>query len=314
MGKINESNGTMRDPIQPTEFEITDGKTKGMFSKNPIFYGKTRKEEFRVTASVGRGGFAVIYEAIGPKFNPFAIKTVKSEDEVESSSIINEGRILEQIQCDNVLRLHYFHDGTFYDELPPYLILEYARDHLLNMISRRSVYGGQFTKNELLNMFLQLSRAMLIISQKFVHHDINPANILVVGSTLKIADFGVSDPINTPLNESRFREYRRWDYVAPEFWTATNGTIEMDVYSMGLVFYEAATLNYAYHVSKEGDTKTAHKHAHIFQVPKNPCEVNRQFHPDLSRMIMKMIAKDPQDRFHDWSEIIDELGTIKGDS
>jgi eukaryotic-like serine/threonine-protein kinase len=314
MGKIDESNGNSPDPIHPTEFEITDGKTKRMFSKDSIFYGKTRNEKFRVTGSVGSGGFAVIYEAIGPKWNHFAMKTVKSHDEVEFSSIINEGRILEKIQCDNVLRLYYFHDGTFYDELPPYLILEYAQDTLLNMIYKRYVYGGQFSTHQLLNIFLQLSRAMQIISQEFVHHDINPANVLVVGSTLKIADFGVSAPINTPMNESRFTEYRRWDYVAPEFWTATNGTMEMDVYSMGLVFYEAATLSYAYHVSKAGDTKTAHKQAHVFQIPKNPCEVNRQLHPDLSRIIMKMITKDPQGRFHAWSEIFDDLGTIKGDT
>ncbi len=280
-----------------------------MFPKDTIFYGKSPADTFRIISGPLTGGFAGIYEALDRNYHSFAIKTIQSKEDLEKESIVNEGLCLELVQCHNVIKLHYFHDGVCYSDLPPYLILEYAEGKLLTEIDKRIVYFGQFSMKDLMNIFLQLSCGMLTISgREVVHNDINPSNILLVGnSTFKIADFGVSERMGQPIHNPRLRHYRRWDYVAPEFSRADPSTIEMDIYSMGLVFYEIATLKYPYIISKQGDAETAYRQAHNSQIPETPIELNPHLSEHLNSIIMRMIDKKPQNRFHSWQEILVEL-------
>ncbi len=99
-----------------------------MIIKYPTLYGKIHEEEFTVQGPWDSGGFSFIYEVLSSKSLRFAAKIVKSEDATNVSSIRHEGNILSQLQGDNIVRLIYFHDGTVYDDLPPYLILEWAED------------------------------------------------------------------------------------------------------------------------------------------------------------------------------------------
>ncbi len=116
------------------------------------------------------------------------------------------------------------------------------------MIGKRYVYSKpkHFTMGELLDMFLQICSGMRLVNETVVHCDLNPSNILLIGNTLKIADFGVAEPIGQPPSKSEFREHRNWEYVAPEYWEGANSAVQMDIYCAGLVFYEAATLQYSY--------------------------------------------------------------------
>ena len=279
-------------------------------------YGRNRNEEFRVQHILGVGGFSLIYEVLNNKGISFAAKIVKSGNATEVSSIKHEASILSQVQGDNVIGLLYFHDGTVYD-LPPYLILEHAEGSLNDIILRRCACCNHFTMTDLLNMFLQICRGMRLINQTVVHCDLNPKNILLIGDTLKIADFGVAEPLGQPAGKSEFSKHRHWEYVAPEYWEGGDDTPEMDIYCAGLIFYFAAALKYPYVFQRESDTNSespfslrrqgaasACKEAHTFQVAKNPLHWNAQISPNLSGLILKMIAKKPEDRFHSWDEII----------
>ncbi len=270
----------------------------------PILYGRTRNEEFAVQSTLGVGGFSYVYKVVNNRGTCFATKIVKSEDAKEISSIRHEGNILSQIQGDNIIGLFYFHDGTVYTDLPPYLILEYAEDDLNNIIGKRCSHSRHFTIPQLLDMFRQICYGIRLINQTAVHCDINPTNILMIGNNLKIADFGLTELVGQPTDKSEFREYRNWEYVAPEYWEGTDSTPEVDIYCAGLIFYYAATLQYPYVVSKEGDDESACKEAHISQAAKNPCDWNGEISSTLSSLILKMIAKKPQDRFHSWDKII----------
>lgn len=231
-----------------------------------------------------------------------AAKIAEPHDETSISSIKHEGTILSQVQGDNIIRLIHFHDGTVYDDLPPYLILEWAEDSLENMINKRRAY---FPTELLLNMFLQISMGMRQVNQRFVHCDLNPSNILLVGNTLKIADFGVAEPIGQPPSESEFSQHRHLLYVAPEYWSEANNAVEMDIYCAGLIFYQAATLQQPYNIpSEEGDDQSVYRYAHINQIPINPSKLNTRISPKLSDLILRMMAKKPEDRFHSWDEII----------
>ncbi len=57
-------------------------------------------------------------------------------------------------------------------------------------------------------------------------------------------------------------------------------------------------------MSKEGDDESAYREAHATQVAENPSKWNAEISSDLSNLILKMISKKPDDRFHSWDEII----------
>jgi eukaryotic-like serine/threonine-protein kinase len=287
-----------------------------MWSKSSIpyetFYGETPEDRFSVVGRLGVGGFSHVFNVVNNRWEQLAAKLPKDPaDATAVSSIIHEGAILSQIQGENIIELVHFHNGKVYRDLPPYLILEYADPNLQTVIDLQWVRYGPFSLRQLLDMFLQISHGMRIVNQTHVHCDLRPSNIFLVGDRLKIADFGVAEEIGQSMHSSQFRRYRRWDYVAPEYWTGTNLGPEMDIYSAGLIFYSAATFNYPFDVSPEGEDEAAYQDAHTTQAPKNLRNWNPQILPALADLILRMIEKNPEDRFHAWSHIIRELESIR---
>lgn len=80
--------------------------------------------------------------------------------------------------------------------------------------------------------------------------------------------------------------------------------IYIDIYSMGIVFYEIATLRYPYTVT-DGD----YADAHLYKPVENPTKYNSSIDPKLVSIINKMLQKPKSKRFSEWQEIIDMLST-----
>ena len=93
-------------------------------------------------------------------------------------------------------------------------------------------------------MFLQLASGMKHINSILVHRDIKPDNILIVDDVLKITDFGLAKYAEATTRSVTFKGYGTKEYCAPEVCKNEKNTIYMDIYSMGIVFYEIATLKY----------------------------------------------------------------------
>lgn len=79
---------------------------------------------------------------------------------------------------------------------------------------------------------------------------------------------------------------------------------------MGVVFYELATLHHPYKVVNDGDV-TLWKEAHLYTIPENANNINRNVSPTIASLIMKMLEKSTSKRFENWDEIIKYLATNK---
>ena len=99
-----------------------------------------------------------------------------------------------------------------------------------------------------------------------------------------------------------FKGYGTKEYCAPEVWKNEKNTKYMDIYSMGIVFYEIATLKYPYTVI-EGDYAEAHLRGSV----ENPTRYNQSIAPKLVSIINKMLQRPKSKRFSEWQEIIDML-------
>jgi serine/threonine protein kinase len=272
------------------------------------------KNEYIVENFIGNGAFGNVYK--GKKMlddTTWAIKTISAnfEDNTSLVAFTNEINMATKINNENVIRYVYAHDGITNKELPPYIIMEYANQGTLKNIIDDKKSKKEFFKNEeLMTFFSQLINGMNAINSVLVHRDIKPDNILVDDSCLKISDFGLSKVASDKTRTLTFKGFGHIRYTAPEGWKNDKNTIQMDIYSMGLVFYELATLQFPYKVSNEGDVEQW-KNAHLFEEPVNPNKINYNITPVVSGIIMKMLQKSVNSRFSNWDDIKKYLETDK---
>ena len=279
----------------------------------------TDEETYLLTEELGHGGFGCVYKAIRDKDKAiYAVKTLlySFANEETVSSFKNEIILSRKIEGDNVIRYAYAHDGEEYPELPPYIIMEYANGGTLrDRIEERKINNSPFSQEELLSIYEQLISGMISINKQLVHRDIKPENILINNDILKITDFGLAKISSESTRTMSFKGYGTVPYIAPEAWHSDKNTIQMDIYSMGIVFYELAMLQYPYEI-KSNDIE-AYKNAHLFSRVKNVYELQKAVGVDIASIIMTMLEKPTQRRFTAWEEVDKQLrntssGTTEG--
>ncbi|PWJ47798.1 serine/threonine-protein kinase [Faecalicatena contorta] len=270
--------------------------------------------DYEVIDQIGRGGFGSVWLAKkkddGTKY---AIKTLLSDfrDDNEFRVLTNEIEMAKQVSSPNVIKYVYTHDGNKFPELPPYIIMEYAEEGSLSILLEKKKRSNQlFSFEELMSLFLQLVNGMTAINSRLVHRDIKPDNILIHGNILKITDFGLCKLSCEHTRTMSFKGGGTYQYMSPEAWDYTKNTIQMDIYSMGIVFYELASLSYPYDVTNDKDYYHAYKQAHTFGIPKALNSFNKGISPGLSGIIMKMLEKSISRRYKDWNEISSALSNI----
>ncbi len=268
------------------------------------------KEEYEVKDFIGNGAFGHVYRIVRKNDqSQWALKTLPSTFASQTSiqSFFNESKLAMQISHEHAATYVYVHDGTEYSSLPPYIIMELAENGTLLDIIQNHKSAGEFISNEQLKeYFMQLIDGMEHINNYLVHRDIKPDNILVHKGRLKISDFGLSKIATEQTRTMTFKGIGHIRYQAPESWKMDKNTIQMDIYAMGIVFYELATLKHPLSVQKEGDIQ-AWQDAHLFQNPTSPKSINPNITTMMTQVILKMIEKNTATRFKDWGEIRNQL-------
>ncbi len=269
------------------------------------------KNEYIVEEFIGNGAFGNVYKI--KRVNDettWALKTIISNFSDEQSLIAfkNEINMAMKVNNSQVIKYIFAHDGSIYPELPPYIIMEYANNGTLKaLIDKRRADKVHFNDEELKSLFFQLIAGMKAVNQVLVHRDIKPDNILLSNSEIKISDFGLSKVSADRTRTITFKGIGHLKYYAPEAWMNDKNTTQMDIYSMGLVFYELATLKYPYKVMNEADVEQW-RNAHLFSEPLNPHTANPNISPVITGVIMKMLEKSTNNRFKSWDEIEKYLG------
>lgn len=262
--------------------------------------------EYRVTEFVGNGSFGYVYKiARKSDGEVFALKTLQTSlrDNVELKAFLNEGNLALTISHLNVIKYLYFHDGSKYRDLPPYIIMEFASEGTLEgLLEAKRATKETFSSDKLIEYFSQLIAGMEAINQYLIHRDIKPDNILIAGDLLKIADFGLSKIVAQSTRTATFKGRGCIPYLAPEGWNFEKNTIQMDIYSMGFVFYELATLQHPF-ANLRLVNFDDWRNAHLFQAPLKPQDLNPQLSSIISQVILKMIEKSRTERFQNWGDV-----------
>jgi eukaryotic-like serine/threonine-protein kinase len=127
-----------------------------------------------------------------------------------------------------------------------------------------------------------------------VHRDIKPANILVgAGGVVKLTDFGIARSTSEARLTGTGLAVGTLAYMSPEQIGAGEADARSDLYSLGLTFYEMVTGCRAV----QGATEHALMNAQLSHMPPEPAAVNPRIPAAMSVTIMRVLAKNPVQRF-----------------
>lgn len=276
------------------------------------------KKEYEILEPIGIGGMGYVLKVKRIEDGQeFALKTLSlfmpSDSDGDYRALLNEGALAQSLNHENVIKYEYFHTGEEYPILPPYIIMELADElNLQDLINSKKESGIFFEQSELLKLFGMLISGMEAInSAPLIHRDIKPANLLIKNGVIKISDFGIAKIAGDPTRTKSFKGSGTFAFFPPEAFQNKPNTIQMDIYSMGVVFYQLATLTHPYDekvrkISNEDDWKKAH----MFDIPFPPQEINNSLSPKIYAIILKMLEKKPSNRYSAWNEIRNEFLTV----
>lgn len=265
--------------------------------------------EYVLDEALGKGGFGCVYKAHRKSDDMVvAVKTLSS-DFVDEGATLSFKKELQQsvvIESPYVIKYYYANDGAELNEYPPFIIMEYAPGGTLRDIINNQIQSGQMFSNKTIKeTCLQLAEGMRAINDGLIHRDIKPENILICNDSLKISDFGLSKVVGDSTHTKTFKGGGTALYMPPEAWTNAENTIQMDIYSMGIVFYELATLTYPYIINRASEEEC--KKAHLYGEVINPSKINPNIDPTLSAIIIRMLEKPVQNRYKSWDDIIADI-------
>lgn len=268
-------------------------------------------ETFKITDFLGNGAFGEVYRAVGENSgNVVAAKLIPLgllPSEGSKAALLNEIRIAQQVEHPNVVRILHVSDGAL-SPVGPYVFMEYIGDGNLAELLRRQIQANaEIPLNKALLMMLDIAQGARAINTKVIHRDIKPDNILVAGIKLKIGDFGISKLVDENTRTKTFKGGQHIAYMAPEGWLYQANTFKLDVYSVGLVYYQILMLKHPLEgkVSDPGNFLEWEK-AHLYEQCPDVRSARKDVPIGVSQLLSRMVSKRPQDR-PPWDEILKHL-------
>ena len=260
---------------------------------------------FEVVRVIGRGGMGIVFHAIDTCLQrDVAIKVLDpelSKDELAGTRFCREARAAALISHENVVAVHQVER----DEVKnlPFLVMELIKGVSLEKKLQRD---GRLTLREIVSIGMQTAAGLAAAHDKgLIHRDIKPGNILLekTGSRVKLTDFGLARTAEdvrltrtgmvagTPL------------YMSPEQAIGDEVDARSDLFSLGVVLYELA--------SGEPPFLGKTPFAVLKRVTEEQAVPLREKNPELPewfvRIVDRLLAKKPEDRFQSAREVADTL-------
>jgi NIMA (never in mitosis gene a)-related kinase/serine/threonine-protein kinase len=257
---------------------------------------------------LGRGSFGEVYRANGESTGTVvAVKLLplgKLSGEVEKRALLNEIKAAQQINHPNVVRVLHVDEGSIAD-LGPYACMEYVSGGTLDrLLSVKSQASSQIPLSRAIEMMIDIAQGMRAVNERVVHRDVKPDNILIEGKTLKISDFGISKFIDESTRLHTFKGGQHAAYMAPEGWATEKNTHKLDVYAVGIVFFQILTLQHPLLPKvKDPGNFTQWESAHLFETCPDVRTGRSDVPISLAQLVSRMVAKRPQDR-PEWEEVL----------
>lgn len=276
--------------------------------------------DYTILEEVGRGGMGVVYKARHTALNKtMAAKVLHkelAEDAVNVRRFHQEAKAASFLSHPNLVAVY---DSGISTDGKPFLIMDYLNGSSLDVMLQRM---GFLELNVFHHVFEQVCEGLSHAHHKgVIHRDLKPANIMVIeaqhdSNFVKIVDFGIARLLQQTAKDG-VRVTQTGDvigspsYMSPEQCLGHPMDERSDIYSLGVVMYEALTGCRPF----EGENAIQIIVRHVQELPISP----RRLRPDLriserlDSLIMRCLSKRPDERWESVDEVSAELeASVKG--
>jgi serine/threonine protein kinase len=269
---------------------------------------------YRVEELLGTGGMGQVFRGVHIHLGrPAAIKVMHEHLAVDpgfQARFLQEARAAANLTHPHIVQIYDFgsQDGQFF------LVMELVADGSL-----RSLIGWRGAAQPVdLPVGLELARQSadgLGFAHRLgmVHRDVKPENLLLkavsvpgpgaLPQTVKVGDFGLARLADSQTLTLSGVMLGTPAYMSPEQCQGLNVDPRSDIYSLGVVLYEVVTGVRPFEVK----TPTEAIYKHVFVEPPPPRQVRGDLPPDIEAVILRCMAKRPDDRFANGAELAADL-------
>jgi serine/threonine-protein kinase len=246
---------------------------------------------------IGGGGMGEVYRAHDTELNRTVALKVLPLHLCQNQDYLKRFRTEAQAQA----RLNSPYVVTLFSTMEhaagEVLVLEYVEGETLE---RRLKSRGLLPAGEAVRVFEQTLRGLDHIHKLgVIHRDLKPSNIFITrDEDIKLMDFGVARLLDSQDPTQRGTMVGTLLYISPEQINGRDTDVRSDLYSLGICLFEAVTGRLPF----ERRSDYALMHAHVQEMPPRPKKLQRTVPPELERVILKAIEKDPDRRYQSADE------------
>lgn len=249
---------------------------------------------YEIVAHLGKGGMGNVYKATDTMLGrDVALKMLHPQLTMESQFLERfkkEARVLAQLLHPNIAVIYNFieQDGDHF------MVMEYVEGtNLDDLLKMYKTLPAEF----IVPVFIQVLEGLQHAHRKNIfHRDIKPANIMITpDGTVKLMDFGIAKVAGEQKMTQVNKIVGTVEFMAPELIQGQDASASSDIYAAGVTMYELISGKLPF----EADTDFNLMQAILKQKTTQPGKVNPAVPKQLGDIVMKAMAKNPNERFAD---------------
>jgi predicted ATPase/phosphoribosyl 1,2-cyclic phosphodiesterase/anti-anti-sigma regulatory factor len=262
--------------------------------------GQLIKDRYRIEGKIRDSDIGTIFKATDTRLDRMVALLVLSPtlSEKTTQRLLQQAQKFARLQSPNIITLF----DSDKERGLAYLVMEYSSGQTLRGLLSQNIYPPIF------QVAIGISQALEYAHSKgAVHGNLRPSNILI-GDEVKLTDFGLGlleegrHLIDTPILISTPH------YLAPEQIEGQPIDARADLYALGVILYELATKQRPF----EGDGLEVLEQ-HLSQTPRPPRQLIPHLSPSFEHLILKLLAKDPDQRYETAAQVHQVLSNLNLD-
>ena len=273
-----------------------------------ITKGQKINNRYEIIRTIGEGGMANVYLGYDTILDRnVAIKVLRgdlSSDEKFVRRFQREALSASSLSHPNIVEVYDVgEDNGLY-----YIVMEYIDGKTLKQLLKKR---GSLTLSEAIDIMLQITDGMAHAHDSYiVHRDLKPQNIMIKDDgQIKITDFGIAMALNATQLTQTNSVMGSVHYLPPEQAAGKGCTIQSDIYSMGIIFYELLTGELPF----KGDSAVEIALKQMKDPLPDVHKMNKDIPQSIENIILKATAKNPKNRYQNVREMYQDLLTALND-